>query len=174
MSLISFPHLFKFLHLFAPFQHSETYVVPGCKLRGLSLKVCFQQLFDLAIMTSVATIGKQKCDCGVFMHWRLHFNITFKSWIHNFTLCFKWLKNLHCNYIQVPKHFFISAQHKFNCDSCCCVEWTSLVFFDAACYPDVAFHTSTEGRDGSSSCYVTALSVTTCDLQYDVNFIASA
>ena len=48
------------------------------------------------------------------------------------------------------------------------------MFFDAACYPDVAFRSATEGRDGSSSSYVTALSVTTCDLQYDVNFIVSA
>jgi len=47
---------------------------------------------------------------------------------------------------------FTSIQHKFNCDICCCVEWNSLVFLDAACSPDVVFHSPTEGRDGSSSC----------------------
>jgi len=58
-------------------------------------------------------------------------------------------------------------------DIFCCVECTSLVFLDAACYPDVAFHSPTEGRDGSSSCCATALSVTTCELEYDVNFVTS-
>jgi len=47
---------------------------------------------------------------------------------------------------------FTSIQHKFNCHNCCCVEWSSLVFLDAACSPDVAFRSPTEGRDGSSSC----------------------
>ena len=45
------------------------------------------------------------------------------------------------------------------------------MFLDAACYPDVSFHIPTEGRDGSSSCYATSLSVMTCDLKYDVNFV---
>jgi len=69
---------------------------------------------------------------------------------------------------------FTSVQHTFNCDSSCCVEWTSLVFFDAACCRDVNFHTPTEGRECSSSCHATSLSVTMCNLQYDVNFIVSA
>jgi hypothetical protein len=47
------------------------------------------------------------------------------------------------------------------------------VFLDAACYVDVFFHGPAEGREGSSSCYATALSVTTCDLKYDVNFVTS-
>jgi hypothetical protein len=48
------------------------------------------------------------------------------------------------------------------------------VFLGAACYPDVAFHSPTEGRDASSSCYATSLSVTTCKLKYDINFVTSA
>jgi hypothetical protein len=47
------------------------------------------------------------------------------------------------------------------------------VFFDAASYPDVAFHSPTEGRDGSSSCCANSLSVMTVDLKYDVNFVTS-
>jgi hypothetical protein len=71
-------------------------------------------------------------------------------------------------------HLFISFHYRFNCAICCHVEWTSLVLLKAACYPDVAFHSPTEGRDVSSSCYATALSVTTCELKYDVNFVTSA
>jgi hypothetical protein len=48
------------------------------------------------------------------------------------------------------------------------------VFLDAACYHDVFFHSPTDGRDTSSSCSATSLSVTTCGLKYDVNFVASA
>jgi len=68
---------------------------------------------------------------------------------------------------------FTSVQQKFNRDICCCVEWTSLVFLDAACYTDVAFHIPTEGRGGPSSCYATSLSVSNYDLQYDVHFVTS-
>jgi hypothetical protein len=32
----------------------------------------------------------------------------------------------------------------------------------------------TEGHDASNSCYATSISVTTCELKYDVNFITSA
>jgi len=59
-------------------------------------------------------------------------------------------------------------------DVCFCVEWTILVFLDAACYPDVSFHSPTDGRDAFSSCCATSLSVTTCEMKYDVNFVASA
>ena len=59
------------------------------------------------------------------------------------------------------------------CDICFCVQSTSLVFLDAAFYADVAFH-SPEGRDDSSSCYITSLSITTCDLKCNVNFVVSA
>jgi len=72
------------------------------------------------------------------------------------------------------RHLFTSIHHKFKCDICCCVKWTSLVIFDAACYRDVDFHIPTEGRNCSSSCYATSLAVSTCDLQYDLNFVASA
>jgi hypothetical protein len=48
------------------------------------------------------------------------------------------------------------------------------VFLDAACYPDVAFHSPTEFRDGSSSCYATSLSVTKYELKYDINLVTSA
>ena len=68
---------------------------------------------------------------------------------------------------------FTSIWNKFNCDVCCCVEWTSFVLLDAASYPDVAFHSPTDGRDGSSSCYATSHSVTKCELKYDVNFVTS-
>ena len=71
------------------------------------------------------------------------------------------------------RHLFTSIQHKFNFDICCCVQWISLVFLDAACFPDVAFHGPTEGRDVSSSCCATSLSEKTRELKYDVNFIAS-
>ena len=47
------------------------------------------------------------------------------------------------------------------------------MFLDAACYPDVAFHSPTEGRDVSNSCYATSISARTCALKYDVNFITS-
>ena len=67
-----------------------------------------------------------------------------------------------------------STQQKFNCNICCCVEWTSLMFLDAACYPDVAFHSPTEGRDFSSSCYATSLSVKKWELKYKVNFVTLA
>ena len=60
-------------------------------------------------------------------------------------------------------------QHKFYCDISCCVEWTSLVFFDAACYPDVNFRSSNEVRDDYSSCYATSLNVSTFDLKYYAN-----
>jgi len=69
---------------------------------------------------------------------------------------------------------FITIQHKFNCDICCCAERTRLVFLDAACYPDLAFHSPTEGLDASNCCYATSLTVTTCELKYDVNFVTSA
>jgi len=74
---------------------------------------------------------------------------------------------------KIRRALFTSVQHKYNCDICCCVEWTSLVFLDAACYLDVAFHSPTEGRGGPSSCYVISLSVSNYDLQYDVNFVTS-
>ena len=79
-------------------------------------------------------------------------------------------------YVHVCMYVCINLliQHKLNRYIFCCVEWTSLVFLDAACYPDVAFHIPTDGRDGSSSCYATALSVRTCKLKYEVNFVISA
>jgi hypothetical protein len=52
---------------------------------------------------------------------------------------------------------FTSIQNKFNYAICCCVQWTSLVFLDAACYADVAFHSPAEGREASSSCYANSL-----------------
>ena len=48
------------------------------------------------------------------------------------------------------------------------------MFLDAACNPDVAFHSPTGGRDGSSSCYATSLSVSTYDLKHEVNLVTSA
>ena len=48
------------------------------------------------------------------------------------------------------------------------------MLLDAACYLDVIFHSYTEDRDVCSSCYTTSLSVSTCDLKYDVNFVTSA
>jgi len=45
------------------------------------------------------------------------------------------------------------------------------MLFDAASYLYVAFHSPTAGRDGTSSCYATSFSVTTCELQYHVNFV---
>ena len=48
------------------------------------------------------------------------------------------------------------------------------MFLDSACYPDVAVHSPTEGRGGSSICYANSISVTTCDLKYDVNFVTLA
>jgi hypothetical protein len=74
----------------------------------------------------------------------------------------------------MSKAFFTSIQHKFNFAICCLVEWTSIVSLDAACYPDVAFHNPTASRNCSSSCYATSLSLTTCNLKYDVNFVTSA
>jgi hypothetical protein len=47
------------------------------------------------------------------------------------------------------------------------------VFLDATCYPDVAFHSPTEGHDDCSSCYATSLYVSTVDLNYDVKFVTS-
>ena len=47
------------------------------------------------------------------------------------------------------------------------------MFLDAACYRHLAFHNPTEDRGGPSSCYVTSLSVSNYDLQYDVNFVTS-
>ena len=47
------------------------------------------------------------------------------------------------------------------------------MFLDAACYPDVAFHSPTEGRDGSSSSYANSFNVPTVDVKYDVNFVTS-
>jgi hypothetical protein len=48
------------------------------------------------------------------------------------------------------------------------------VFLDA-CYPGVAFHSPTEGRDGSSSCYATrtSLYVSKVDLKSVVKFVTS-
>jgi hypothetical protein len=48
------------------------------------------------------------------------------------------------------------------------------VFLDAACYPVVTFRSPTDGRDPSSSCYASSLSVKMYDLIYDVNFVTSA
>jgi hypothetical protein len=48
------------------------------------------------------------------------------------------------------------------------------VLLDAGCYPDVAFYSPAEGRDASSSCYITSLSVTNYDLQYFLNLVTSA
>ena len=47
------------------------------------------------------------------------------------------------------------------------------MFLDAACYPDVAFHSPTEGRDGSSISYANSFNVPTVDVKYDVNFVTS-
>jgi len=47
------------------------------------------------------------------------------------------------------------------------------VFLYNFCYPDVAFHSPTEGRNCISSCYATSLVVATYELQYDVNFVTS-
>ena len=66
---------------------------------------------------------------------------------------------------------FTLNQHKFNCGICCFVQWTSLVFLDAACYPDVAVYIPNEGSDASNSCCANSLSVTTFDLKYDVTFV---
>ena len=41
---------------------------------------------------------------------------------------------------------------------------------DAAFYHDVAFHCPTVGRDASRCFYATSVSVTTCELKYDVIF----
>jgi hypothetical protein len=46
------------------------------------------------------------------------------------------------------------------------------MFLDAANYTDVAFRSPHEGRDAASSFYATSLSVTTCALKYDVNFLS--
>jgi len=43
----------------------------------------------------------------------------------------------------------------------------SLLFLDAACNPDVAFHNPIEGREGTSSCYTTSISVSIYDLKYE-------
>ena len=47
------------------------------------------------------------------------------------------------------------------------------MLLDVACYPDVDFHSPIKGREGSSSCCSISLSVKTCELKYDVNFVTS-
>jgi len=93
----------------------------------------------------------------------------FKMWT-----CSKWRNYVHVIMYKCRSPLFKSIQHKFNCDIRCCVECTNIVFLDASCYPDVGFHSYTEGRDTSSSRYATSLSVTTCELKYDVKFVTSA
>ena len=65
---------------------------------------------------------------------------------------------------------FKSVHHKVKCDACCCVQWPILrswMLLATVMWP-------TEGRDGSISCYATSLSVTTCNMQCDVNIVLSA
>jgi hypothetical protein len=110
--------------------------------------------------TKIHTKNETFCD-GVNKNEIVSANLYTLIFVHNlnsqFHTTFQMTTNDHGNCTYSRRTLFTSIHHKLNCDICCCVEWISLVFLDAACYPDVYFHIHSGGRVDSSSCYATSM-----------------